>query len=105
MRMQVRSLASLSGLRIQYCRDLWCRLQMQLGSGVAVAVMWANSYSSVLTPNLGTSICCGCGPKKEQKKKVLNYSTLEIIICITLHLFDMQYPYTLLSSGKSGQQY
>jgi len=32
-------LASLSGLRIRRCRELWCRLQMWLGSGVAVAVM------------------------------------------------------------------
>ena len=39
MRLQVRSLASLRGLRIQYCCELWCRLQMQLGSGVAVAVV------------------------------------------------------------------
>ena len=23
-----------------------------------------------LTPSLGTSICCGCGPKKQKKKKV-----------------------------------
>ena len=29
MRMQVRSLASLSGLRIWCCRELWCRLQFQ----------------------------------------------------------------------------
>ena len=28
----------LSGLRIQCCRELWCRLQTQLGSGMAVAV-------------------------------------------------------------------
>ena len=39
MRTQVRSLASLGGLRIRCCRELWCRLQMQLGSGVAVAVV------------------------------------------------------------------
>ena len=39
MRMQVRSLASLSGLRIRCCHELWCRLQMQLGSWVAVAVV------------------------------------------------------------------
>ena len=39
MRMQVRSLALLSGLRIRRCRELWCRSQMWLGSGVAVAVM------------------------------------------------------------------
>ena len=33
-----RSLASLSGLRIRHCCELWCRLQMQLGSGVTVPV-------------------------------------------------------------------
>ena len=38
MRAQVRSQASLSGLRIQPCHDLWCRFQMRLGSGVAVAM-------------------------------------------------------------------
>ena len=38
MRMQAQSLVSLSGLRIWNCHELWCRLQMQLGSYVAVAV-------------------------------------------------------------------
>ena len=39
MRLWVRSLASLSGSRIWYCHDLWCRSQMQqLRSCVAVAV-------------------------------------------------------------------
>ena len=38
MRLWVRSLASLSGLRILCCCELWCRLQMRLGSYVAVAV-------------------------------------------------------------------
>ena len=35
MRMQVQSLALLNGLRIH---DLWCRSQMQLESGVVVAM-------------------------------------------------------------------
>ena len=40
VRLQVRFLASLRGLRIQHCRKLRCRLQMQLGSGsIAVAVV------------------------------------------------------------------
>ena len=34
---EVRSLASLSGLRIQCCRELWRRSQTQLESVVAVA--------------------------------------------------------------------
>ena len=43
---------------------LWCRLQTQLRFGVAMAVVQAGSCSSYLTPSLGNSICCGCGPKK-----------------------------------------
>ena len=35
----VRSLASLSGLRIWHCHELWSRSQMQLRSGIAVAVV------------------------------------------------------------------
>ena len=46
MRTQVRSLASLSGLTIPHCYELWCRLQTWLRSCVAVAVVWAGSCSS-----------------------------------------------------------
>ena len=38
LRLRVRSLASLSGLRIQRCCELWCRSKTRLRSGVAVAV-------------------------------------------------------------------
>ena len=38
MRWQVRSLTMLSGLRIWPCHDLWCSLQMWLGSCIAVVV-------------------------------------------------------------------
>ena len=43
---EVRSLASLSGLRVWRCRELWCRSQMQLRSCMAVAVVQASSGSS-----------------------------------------------------------
>ena len=33
------NLASLSGLRIRRCPELWCRLQTRLGSRVAVALV------------------------------------------------------------------
>ena len=39
MRLQVQSPAFISGLRIWHRRELWCRSQMRLRSGVAVAVM------------------------------------------------------------------
>ena len=67
MRMQVRSLASLNRLVIRHCRELWCRLQTWLGSGVAAAVVLAGSCSSDLTPCLGTSICFGCCPRPPKK--------------------------------------
>ena len=67
MRMQVPSLASLSGLRVWCCNELQGRWQTLLGSHVAVAVVHANICSSDST--LGTSICCGCGPKKQKEKK------------------------------------
>ena len=38
MRLQVRSLASFSGLRIRHCHGLWCRLQTWLWSLIVVAV-------------------------------------------------------------------
>ena len=38
MRLQVLSLASLSGLRIRRCHELWCRSQMLLGTGMAVVL-------------------------------------------------------------------
>ena len=43
---RLQSLASLSGLRIRGCHELWCRSQMQLGSDIAVAVVAASGYSS-----------------------------------------------------------
>ena len=36
---QVQSLASISGLRIWHCHELWCRSQTQLRSHVAMAVV------------------------------------------------------------------
>ena len=70
--MWVRSLARLSGLRIQRCYKLQCRSQTWLGSGVAVAVVWASSYRSHSTPSLGTSICRRCGPKRKKQNKQTN---------------------------------
>ena len=62
MRTMVRALASLSGLRIWRCYELWFKSQMMLGSDIAVVE--ASIYSSDSTPSLGTSICHGYGPKK-----------------------------------------
>ena len=69
MRIWVRFLALLSGLRIQCYHELWCRLQTWLGSHVAVALAVASSCSSNSTLSLATSICHRCSPEKQKKKK------------------------------------
>ena len=69
MRMQVQSLASISGSGNPRCHELWCRSQMWLKSPVAVAVVSAGSCSSNSAPSLGTSMCRRCGPKKQRKRK------------------------------------
>ena len=76
MRLWVRSLASLSELRIWRCHELWCTWQTRLGSGIAmaVAVAMAGSCSSDWTPSLGASICYGCNPEKTKQTKNLNFS-------------------------------
>ena len=58
----------------QWVKDLvlLCRSQTWLGSCVAVAVAWAGSCSSDSTPHLGTSKCCGGGPKKTKNKNSYN---------------------------------
>jgi len=45
--MQVQSLALLSGLRIWHCCKLGCRSQMWLGSCIAVAVVYADSWAPI----------------------------------------------------------
>ena len=82
MRMWVRSLASLTGLGIYHCSDLWCRLQMRLRSGVAVTVVKASSCSSDSTPSLGTSICCGKKNQKKKKKKRQNHKASNMWVCV-----------------------
>ena len=69
MRMQVPSLASLSGLRIQCCRELWCGLQTWLGFGVAVAVVWASSCRSDRPLAWELPYATGTALKKKKKKR------------------------------------
>ena len=72
--MRVRSLASLSGLRIRRCREPWCGSQTWLGFRVALALVQARGCSSDSTPSLGTSMCRGGAAlkKKEKEKKKKN---------------------------------
>ena len=65
MRIQVQSLASLSGLRMQHGHELWCRLQTQLKSGVTVAVARLAALAPI-RPLAWEHPYAACGPKKKK---------------------------------------
>ena len=69
MRMWVWSLASLSGLRIWHCCELWCSSQKLLGSCFGVAVVYSGSCSSYSTPAWETPCTTGVSLKKQNKTK------------------------------------
>ena len=54
--------------------ELWCRLPMQLGSGIAVAVVQAGSYNSDQTPSLAwePSYAVGVALKSKTNKQTNN---------------------------------
>ena len=69
----VQSLASLSGLRIHHCCELWCRSQTQLGSSLlcpwrrpaAAAPIGPLAWEHPYVPGLALKI-----PKKKKKKSL-----------------------------------
>ena len=69
MRIQVQSLALLSGRKSRIAVTCGVGRRCKLRSHVAVAVAQAGNCSSNSTPSLGTSICHRCGPKKAKNKQ------------------------------------
>ena len=65
------------------------RRRGSLRSRVAVALTKDSNYSSHWTPNLGASICHGCGPEKEKrpkkkKERKFSYTKAETVIKMLL---------------------
>ena len=86
MRMWVWSLASLSGLRIQHCHELWCRLQMQLRSYVTLSGAEAGNCSSDSTPSQKCYML-QVRPPKKQKARTVQYNTFYVfLLSMTKHL-------------------
>ena len=86
MRMQVPSLASLSGLRI------WCCYGCGVGLGC----------SSSLTPSLGTSICCRCDSKKKTKKQNNNNNkNFSLKTNGEFGLWSPSHPFSLLGPARN----
>ena len=66
VRLCVRSLALLSGLRIWSCHELWCKSQMHLGSGVAVA--WFRPAATAPIQPLAWELPYAAGAALKSKK-------------------------------------
>ena len=60
----------LSGLKIQHCHELWCRLQTQLGSDLALLWLWHRLAATALIRPLAWEPPYAVGEAlKIQKKK------------------------------------
>ena len=92
--MQVQSLALLSGLRIWRCRELWCRSQMRLGSGVAVSCgvdrrcsldlvlpwLWRRPAATALIGLLAWEPLYAVGEALKSKNKQTNKNTVYTVV-------------------------
>ena len=82
MRMQVQSLASLSGLRIQHFSELWCGLQMKLGLCPAMAVTKPAAAALIQLlawePPFAECVALKKQKKKGRKKKEKNSEKFDL---------------------------
>ena len=69
MRLRVRSLTSLSGLRIRRCRELWCRPQMWLGYLVLLWLWHWLAAMALIRPLAWEPPCAESVALKRQKTK------------------------------------
>ena len=63
MRIRFDPLPHSVGQRILHCCELWCRLQTQLQSGAAVAVVWPSCCNWELLYAMGVAL------RKKKKKR------------------------------------
>ena len=75
MRTQVRSLTSLSWLRIQCCHELWCSSQTQLRSVVTVAVVCRPADAAPIQ-SLAWEPTYAVGAALKRPKKKMRYYTV-----------------------------
>ena len=76
MRLQVRSLASLSGLRIRHCHKLWYRSQTWLRSGVAVTVVYMLAAVALIRPLAWEPPYAAGAAQKALKNSIEKYISL-----------------------------
>ena len=93
MSMQVWSLTSLSGLRIQHCRELWWRLQTWLWS--CIAVLWHRPAAATLIRH--PPLCVFCIPTQQNPWEKQNGCCL-MPLCVELGC------YTAVNNWDTGKR-
>ena len=91
MRMSFQSLTSLEWVGDAALPWAVVWVATRLGSGIAVAVVWAGSCSSGSTPSLRTSMCHRCSLKKQQQQQ--QQQTLDLKDKTKLRYFIRIYEY------------
>ena len=74
-RIRVWSLASLSGLRIWHCHELWFRSQTRLGFGIAVAVLRCRPEAAALIRPLAWELPYALSEALKRKKNKTKQKT------------------------------
>ena len=91
MRLQVQSLASLSGLRIRHCHELWCGWQMRLRSGIAMAVGRPAAVAPIRPLAWEPLYAAGAAPKRKKKATLSCKDRMEIIILYVVGACQREY--------------
>ena len=85
MRLQVRSLDFLSGLRIWHCRELWCRLWCS--SNPALLWPWCRQAAvALIGPLAWAPPCAACAALRSKRKKkaglpnIMSYKNISFIL-------------------------
>ena len=89
MMLRVRSLALLSGLIIQRCCELWCRLQILLGSGVAWLWHRLAATAPIRPLARGPPYVTGAALKRQKDKKTKKKKKKQIGLLNLILLFSI----------------
>ena len=76
MKLKVRSLALLSGLRIWRCHELWCRSPMWLGSSVLLWLWCIPAATALIQPLAWEPPCATSAALKKDKKTKKDFRNL-----------------------------
>ena len=99
MRLQIRSLASLSGLRIWHCHELWCWSQTWLGSGIAVA--WHRPLAIAPITPLAWEPPYAAGATLEKEKRQKKKIVFVCSTCVHMCLFSLNWHFSWVSTKWS----